>query len=83
MDIQQARDGVHLAQRGVAYFHGRVYFGTPDAHLICLIARTGKLIREEEVADVKFSYYFSGAPLEGKGRILIGTLGDQTNVPLS
>jgi alcohol dehydrogenase (cytochrome c) len=73
--------GDHLGQRGVAVYKDRVYFGTPDAHLICLDARNGKKIWDVEIADVKLGYYLSVAPLIVKGRVIIGTSGDSTNTP--
>ena len=33
--------GDHLASRGVTLFKNQIYFGTPDAHLISLDAKTG------------------------------------------
>jgi alcohol dehydrogenase (cytochrome c) len=74
-------DGNHIAQRGVAFYKDRIYFGTPDAHLICLDARNGKQIWDVEIGDVKFGYYLSSAPLIVKGKVLVGTSGDQTNIP--
>jgi alcohol dehydrogenase (cytochrome c) len=74
-------EGNHIGQRGVAFYKDRIYFGTPDAHLVCLDARNGKKIWDVEVDDVKFGYYLSSAPLIVKGQVLIGTSGDQTNIP--
>jgi alcohol dehydrogenase (cytochrome c) len=73
--------GNHIAQRGVAFYNDRLYFGTPDAHLICLDARNGKQIWDMEIADWKFGYYLSVAPIIVKGKVLVGTSGDQTNIP--
>ncbi|MEO6910243.1 MAG: acido-empty-quinoprotein group A [Edaphobacter sp.] len=73
-------DGDHVGQRGVAFYKGRIYFGTTDAHLICLDARNGKQIWDVVVADVKFGYYVSVAPLVVKGQIILGTSGDETDV---
>jgi alcohol dehydrogenase (cytochrome c) len=73
--------GDHLGQRGVAFYKGRIYFGTPDAHLVCLDALDGKKLWDVEVADVKLGYYLSVAPLIVKGRVVIGTSGDSMNVP--
>ncbi len=73
--------GDHLGQRGVAFYKGRVYFGTPDAHLFCLDARNGKKIWDVEIADVKLGYYISVAPLVVKGLIVLGTSDDSLNVP--
>lgn len=72
--------GDHVGQRGVAMYKDRIYFGTPDAHLICLNARDGKVIWDVEIADVKLGYYISVAPLVVKDRLIIGTSGDQTDI---
>ncbi len=73
--------GDHLGQRGVGYYKDRVYFGTPDAHLICLDARYGKKIWDVQVADVKFGYYLSVAPLIIDGKVIVGTSGDEADIP--
>ena len=72
--------GDHVGHRGVAMYKDRLYFGTPDAHLICLNARDGKPIWDVEIADVKLGYYISVAPLLVKGRLIIGSSGDQTDI---
>lgn len=74
-------EGNHIGQRGVAFYKDRLYFGTPDAHLVCLEAKTGEQIWDVEIADEKFGYYLSSAPLIVNGKVLIGTSGDQTNIP--
>lgn len=79
--FHRASDGDHLGQRGVGYYKGRVYFGTPDAHLICLDARNGKQIWDVKLAEVKMGYYISVAPLIIKGLVIVGTSGDDTNIP--
>ncbi|MBV9267302.1 MAG: acido-empty-quinoprotein group A [Acidobacteriaceae bacterium] len=77
----RASEGNHLGNRGVAMYNDRLYMGTPDAHVICLNARDGKQIWDVTVADVAFGYYLSVAPLLVKNKIVIGTSGDQTDVP--
>ena len=79
--FRRAAEGDDLGQRGVAFYKGRVYFGTTDAHFFCLDARNGKKIWEDTVADVKFGYYLSVAPLIVKGLVVLGTSGDSANVP--
>lgn len=79
--FQRPSDGNHIGQRGVAMYHDRLYFGTPDAHLICLNAKNGKQIWDVEIADVKFGYYLSIAPLVLKDELIVGTSGDQADVP--
>lgn len=73
--------GDHLGQRGMAFYNDRVYFDTPDAHLICLDAKNGKLLWDVEVARGASGYYLSVAPLVVKGRIIVGTSGDDDNIP--
>jgi alcohol dehydrogenase (cytochrome c) len=72
--------GDHVGHRGVAMYKDRLYFGTPDAHLICLDARNGKEIWDVQIADVRFGYYISLAPLVVKDRLIIGTSGDSADV---
>lgn len=73
--------GDHIASRGVAMYKDRLFFGTPDAHLICLDARTGKQIWDVTIADVTQGYYLSVAPLVVQDRVIIGTSGDSADVP--
>jgi alcohol dehydrogenase (cytochrome c) len=79
--FQRSSFGDHLASRGVTLFKNQIYFGTPDAHLIALDARTGARLWEVPVADWKFGYYISAAPLVVKDKLLVGMSGDQLNMP--
>jgi alcohol dehydrogenase (cytochrome c) len=79
--FERASEGNHLANRGVAMYHDRLFFGTTDAHLICLSARDGKQIWDIQVADSNFGYYLAIAPLVIKNEVVIGTSGDQADVP--
>ncbi|MGH9325360.1 MAG: acido-empty-quinoprotein group A [Terriglobia bacterium] len=72
--------GNYIAQRGVAIYKDRLFFGTPDAHLICLDARTGKKIWDVVIADTAFGFYISMAPLVVKNRLIVGISGDQTDI---
>jgi alcohol dehydrogenase (cytochrome c) len=60
--------------RGAALYQDKVYFGTHDARLIALNARTGEVVWEKAVADSKEGH-LSGAPLAVKGKIIIGMSG--------
>ena len=73
--------GNKLSNRGVAYLKGKLYFGTPDAHLLCLDARSGKQLWDVQVADSSLSYYLAVAPLIVHDRVLIGTSGDGADIP--
>ena len=59
--------GDHVGQRGVAMYKDRLYFGTTDAHLICLNARNGKEIWNIEIADVRFGLLHQRGPSRGEG----------------
>lgn len=78
---ERPSQGDHVGNRGVAMYKDKLYFGTPDAHLICLSARDGKEVWNIEIADVRLGYYVSVAPLVVKDRLIIGTSGDQTDIP--
>src|SRR5678815_5703331 len=59
----------------------QIYFGTPDAHLISLDRVTGEKNWEVVVADWKFGYYISAAPLVVKDKLLVGMSGDLLDMP--
>jgi alcohol dehydrogenase (cytochrome c) len=80
-EFNRPSKGNHIGQRGVALYKDRIYFGTPDAHLVCLDAHNGKQIWDVQIADLDFGYYLSVAPVVVKGRIILGTSGDQTDIP--
>ena len=44
-------NGFHIGQRGVAMYKDSLYFLTPDAHLLCLNAKDGKVRWNVVVAD--------------------------------
>jgi alcohol dehydrogenase (cytochrome c) len=73
--------GDHLGSRGVGMYKDRLFFGTPDAHVICLDARNGKQLWDKVIADVTVGYYISGAPLVIGGQVIVGTSGDSADVP--
>ena len=73
--------GDHLGSRGVGMYKDRLFFGTSDAHVICLDARNGKQIWDAVVADVTVGYYVSVAPLVVGDQVIVGTSGDSADVP--
>ncbi|MCQ9154205.1 PQQ-dependent dehydrogenase, methanol/ethanol family [Acidomonas methanolica] len=67
--------------RGLAYWNGKVFFGTFDGRLIALDAKTGKLVwqvytipKEAQLGHQR-SYTIDIAPRIAKGRVLIGNGG--------
>lgn len=71
-----ANEGLHIGQRGVGMYKGWLYFETPDAHLLCLNAKTGAVVWNVELADVKLGYWSTMAPLIIRDHVLVGVSGD-------
>ena len=71
--------GDHVGHRGVSMYGNRLYFGTPDAHMISLDARNGEKLWDVEVGDWKFGYYISVPPLVLKDKLIVDISEDQTD----
>jgi alcohol dehydrogenase (cytochrome c) len=74
--------GEHIGQRGVAIYKGWVYTVSPDAHLVCLDAKDGKVRWIVELEDAKKGYWSTGAPLIVGNHVVIGVGGDLDNLPM-
>jgi quinohemoprotein ethanol dehydrogenase len=76
------RDGCcDVANRGVAVWKGKVYFGAYDGRLIALDAATGARVWEvDTVLDHNRSYTITGAPRIIKGKVIIGNGGAEFGV---
>ncbi|MBI4638979.1 MAG: PQQ-dependent dehydrogenase, methanol/ethanol family [Candidatus Rokubacteria bacterium] len=61
--------------RGSALYKDRVFFGTMDARVVALNAKTGAIVWQTQVADWRDGYFFTMAPLAAAGKILVGTSG--------
>ena len=66
--------------RGLAILGDTVYYGSTDAHLIALDARTGELALGRDMADYKNGYSGTGAPLAVKDKIITGMAGGEFGV---
>jgi alcohol dehydrogenase (cytochrome c) len=69
-------EGLHIGQRGLGMYKGWLYFETPDAHLLCLDAKSGKVVWNVELADVKLGFWATMAPLVIRDHVLVGISGD-------
>jgi alcohol dehydrogenase (cytochrome c) len=69
-----------VVNRGVAVLGGTIYWGTPDAHLLALDARTGRVVWDVTVEDYKTGYTLTGAPLIVKGKVVIGLGGGEYGI---
>ena len=66
--------------RGVALHGTTLYWGTLDAYLLAIDARSGKLIWEQNVADSDAGYTITSAPLAVKDLVLIGVSGGEYGI---
>src|SRR5262249_43171748 len=66
--------------RGLAILGNTLYYGSTDAHLIALDARTGNLRWDVTMADYKNGYSSTGAPLAVKDKIIAGMGGGEFGV---
>ena len=73
--------GFHIGHRGAAMYKDTVYLTSPDAHLVALDARSGKMKWNIEVADYKKGYWSSNAPLVVRDHVIVGVSGDFDNLP--
>src|SRR6266576_320354 len=73
--------GFHIGHRGAAMYKGSVFLTTPDAHLVALDAKTGKVKWTVEIADAKRGFWSTNAPLIIRNHLLVGVAGDFDNLP--
>ncbi|MGA8671827.1 MAG: acido-empty-quinoprotein group A [Terracidiphilus sp.] len=73
--------GEHIGHRGVAMYKGWLFFATPDAHLISLDAKDGKVRWDKLIADASRGYWSTMAPLVVKNHVIAGVGGDLDNLP--
>ncbi len=73
-------EGLHIGQRGLGMYKGWLYFETPDAHLLCLDAKNGKVVWNVVLADVKLGYWATMAPLIIRDHVIVGISGDFTDL---
>src|SRR3989337_1711586 len=73
--------GFKIGHRGAAVYKDTVYLTTPDAHLVALDARNGKVKWDVVVADAKKGYWSTMAPLIVGNHMIVGVAGDFDNLP--
>jgi alcohol dehydrogenase (cytochrome c) len=77
----RASTGDHIGHRGVGMYGDWLYFTTPDAHLVSLNAKDGKVRWIIELADAKLGYFSTMAPLVVRDHVIVGVSGDVTDIP--
>jgi PQQ-dependent dehydrogenase (methanol/ethanol family) len=69
-----------LVNRGAAYFDGKIYYNTLDAHTVAVDAKTGKEVWKTKVGDITKGESITMAPLVVKGKVLVGNSGGEFGV---
>ncbi len=69
-----------VINRGAAIYGDMVYFGTLDAKLVALDAKTGKVKWKKKLGDYQAGYSFTAAPLIVKGKIITGVSGGEFGI---
>ncbi len=69
------------ANKGLAMWHDRLYLTTPDAQLLCLSAKDGKMLWQIQIADPALKAFGGVAPLVIRDHIIVGTSGDTADLP--
>ncbi len=72
--------GFHIGSRGVSMYGNWIYFMTPDAHLVCLDAKDGKVRWNIVVADSAKGYWTTMSPLIVGNHVIVGVSGDFDNL---
>jgi alcohol dehydrogenase (cytochrome c) len=71
-------DGARPAvKKDIAIYGNKLYAATSDVHLLALDVKTGKLIWDKTLGDPKTGMQLTGGPLVAKGKVMIGTGGQQ------
>ena len=65
----------NISNRGVAYWKGKVIWGTLDGRLIAVDAKKGTKVWEAQTTDPEQALSITGAPRIGNGRVFIGQAG--------
>ncbi|WP_428035063.1 PQQ-dependent methanol/ethanol family dehydrogenase [Amphritea sp.] len=69
-----------VINRGVALYEDLVIFGTLDAKLVALDAKTGKVKWKKTVADYKEGYSITAAPMIVNGKVITGVSGGEFGI---
>ena len=69
-----------LVNRGAAYFDGKIYYNTLDAHTVAVDAKTGKEVWKTKVGEITRGETVTMAPLVVKGKVLVGNSGGEFGV---
>ena len=69
-----------VINRGAALYGDNVYFGTLDARIVALNAKTGDVVWNKKIAEYKEGYSYTAAPLVVNGLVITGNSGGEFGI---
>ncbi|MFN3263021.1 MAG: PQQ-dependent methanol/ethanol family dehydrogenase [Pikeienuella sp.] len=69
-----------VVNRGAALYGDKVYFGTLDARIVALNAKTGDVVWRKQIADYKAGYSYTAAPMIVDGLVVTGNSGGEFGI---
>jgi PQQ-dependent dehydrogenase (methanol/ethanol family) len=66
--------------RGASYAEGKIIYYTLDVHTIAVDAKTGKLLWDTKLGDVKIVETMTMAPVVVKNRVIVGVSGGEMGI---
>ncbi|MEL7211093.1 MAG: PQQ-dependent methanol/ethanol family dehydrogenase [Pseudomonadota bacterium] len=69
-----------VINRGAAIYNDKVYFGTLDARIVALDAKTGDVVWRKKIDDYKAGYSYTAAPLIVNGLVVTGNSGGEFGI---
>ncbi|MEM9341764.1 MAG: PQQ-dependent methanol/ethanol family dehydrogenase [Pseudomonadota bacterium] len=69
-----------VINRGAAIYNDKIYFGTLDARIMALDAKTGDVVWRKKIEDYKAGYSYTAAPLIVNGLVITGNSGGEFGI---
>ncbi len=69
-----------VVNRGAAYWDGKIYYNTLDAHTVAVDAVTGKEVWKTKLGEINRGESITMAPLVVKGKVLVGNSGGEFGI---
>lgn len=69
-----------VINRGAALYGDNIYFGTLDARIVALNAKTGDVVWNKKIAEYKEGYSYTAAPLIVNGLVITGNSGGEFGI---
>jgi alcohol dehydrogenase (cytochrome c) len=69
-----------VVNRGAAYWNGKIYYNTLDAHTVAVDEATGKEVWNTKLGDINLGESITMAPIVVKGKVLVGNSGGEFGV---